>query len=641
MSNSQTARERKREARREAKRRKIPADYTESVPVKKHYLRRFFYAFSVFFIVFGLIGIVWFVYHQDPNAFGRAEKYYREGLEYQEQGELRKAVASYEKCLEISSSYPDARLQLVVIYAAQGNYEKAETLLDEGLILQPRYEEYYRQKIYLLTRQNRIAEALDYLENISATYIVVKLNAERPAALTSTPLPGTFASGVDVTLSVPENVTVYYTTDGTAPDKNSAIYSPGEQIRVERGSVHLRAVALDERGMVGPEYDVVYRVYNEKTEYAFRDPKMEKLIRLALGKPGGAVYYRELEAVTTLDAAAGTMTGITGSVNLLDDLVELSNLTHLVLDGETEISSFEPLKRLTQLRTLSVNKCGLTDEKLQEISSVIWLHNLSVKNNALTTLAPVASMLSLRSLNAAGNQIKTVPSLNRLSVLSDLNLSGNALTTLSWISGQSSLVRLDLSDNLLTDAAPLASCSALSDLNISSNLFSSVTPLASCLRLETLNISSTDVSTLSPLRTLSDLSNLSAANTKINSVEALSELSRLTTLDVSGTEVQDFTALAGSAVKNLSAASCGLSDLTTMVTMNSLEVLDISGNYLSEISAVALMYQLNVLNVSGNFITDFSPLLNCSKLRSVSCVGLKMSEAVQRQLEEKHVAIIQ
>jgi len=616
-------------------------DMSESVPVKKHYFRRFFYAFSLCFIIFGLIGVVWFVYTQDPNAFGSSGKYLEQGNEALAQSDLKTALEYFEKCLDADPKESAARLRAVEIYRAQGNYQKAEQLLVDGLTLQPRYEEYYRQMIYLYTEQNRVAEALEYMNSITTTYIVVKLNEERPSAISASPLPGIFSEGQNVTLNVPDNTTVYYTLDGSAPDRNSEIYTPGSPIRVEKGTVNLRAVALNDKGMPSVEFDAAYRIYNENTEYHFKDPKVEQLVRKTLGKASGTIYYKDLESVTSVDCAAGKALGVGGSISVLDDLLEMANLTSVNLDGEKNLTSLEPLRRLSQLRSLSMDGCGLTDSHLSQLSVIIWLTSLSVENNSITTLAPIVSMVSLNTLDASGNQIKTVPSLNRLSALKTLDLSGNALNAVAWISGQQTVSTLNLSNNLITDISDLASCSALNDLNVSSNLLTSVSSLATCKRLETLNLSGNKIASLEELETLTGLINLSVSDTQISSLKPLSAMTGLTTLNVTRTSVSDFSPLAGSALKNLYASSCGISDLTTMVMLGSLEVLDVSGNRISDIGAVALMYRLSVLNISNNYVSDFSPLLNCSDLVSVSCSGSRIPDTVLSKLRNNGVTVVQ
>ena len=57
--------------------------------------------------------------------------------------------------------------------------------------------------------------------------------------------------------------------DGSAPDRNTDIYTPGTSLRVEKGTVNLRAVAINDAGMPGEEFDESFRVYNENTEYQF------------------------------------------------------------------------------------------------------------------------------------------------------------------------------------------------------------------------------------------------------------------------------------------------------------------------------------------------------------------------------------
>ena len=626
---------------RNRRKKRTAPDMSESVPVKNHYFRRFFYAFSVCFIVFGLIGIVWFVYSQDPNAFGASEKYLARGEEALAQSDLTTALEYFEKCLEQDPKESKARLRAVEIYRAQGNYRMAEKLLNDGLSLQPRYEEYYRQMVYLLTEQNRVAEALAYLDGITATYIVVKLNEERPASLSASPQPGVFSQAVNVSLKVPENATVYYTTDGSAPDRNSRVYTPGTTIRVEKGTVNLRAVAINDAGMPSEEYDVSYRVYNEKTEYQFKDAKIERLVRLILNRSGGTVYYKDLESVTTIDCVAGALSGVTGSVTTLDDLLEMPNLSTLNLDGEKNIASLEPLRRLGQLRSLSLNGCGLTDAHASGLSMLQWLTSLSLADNQFTSLSFVESMVLLQSLNVSSNNIQKVPSLTRLSSLKNLDVSGNMINTVSWISGHQAVEMLNIGQNQISDISNLSSCVALKDLNVSYNPISSLAVLAACSRLETLDVSGTDITTLTDVQGLTRLRNLSVAYTKVTSLEPLQYIFSITSLNVSGTAVSDFRCLGGSSLKNLYASGCGLESLESMSSLG-LSILDVSNNSLTDIQPLIWLSELSILDISKNSgITDFIHLLNCSKLSSVNCKETFIPESVSSALIANRVSVIQ
>ena len=625
-------------ATRERRRKKGTLDMSESVPVKKHYFRRFFYAFSVCFIVFGIIGIVWFVYTQDPTAFGASEKYLQRGEEALAQSDLKTALEYFEKCLEEDPKESEARLHAVDIYRAQGNYRMAERLINDGLSLQPRYEEYYRQMVYLLIEQNRVAEALDYLDGISATYIVVKLNEDRPEDITADPMPGVFSQATDVVLKVPENATVYYTTDGSAPDRNSSVYTPGTPIRVEKGTMNLRAVAITEAGMPGEAFDVSYRVYNENTEYLFKDAKIEKLVRRILSRQEGTIYYKDLVSVTTIDSSSGN---IKGAIQVLDDLLEMPNLTTLRLDGETEITSLDPLRHLAQLRTLSMNNCGLTDAHLSAISKVLWLTSLSVANNEITSLSPIVTMVSLQTLNASKNRIETVPSLASLSVLKDLNLSENMIASLSWISGHQTVSVLNLSKNRITDISELSYCASLSDLNLASNQVTSLAALT-LRRLTALDISGNPITALDELQGLTGLTTLSVAHTKVETLAPLTKLPGIVSLNVSGTKATDFEKLAGSALKKLYASGCGITSAQSLRSFNYLEVLDLSSNSLSNIQDLIWLQELRTLDIGKNYgISDFTPLLNCSKLTSVSSSGNRIPDDVLSKLTSKGVSVKQ
>ncbi len=630
-------RRRRRQEKRLAKKEARKSAY---VRVKHHYVRNFYFAFAGFFIVFGLIGIFWFLYQQDPDIFGHAEAYYQTGLEQRQEGNLQKAETSFLRCLEITPTHTDARLNLTDLYMEQGRYSGAQTLLEEGISLQPRNEEYYRQMILLLTRQNRITEAMDYFSSISAVYIQVKLQDGRPSMISSAPDPGTYSEPVNVTLSVPEGTTVYYTTDGSDPNLNSTQYNEGDTIYVERGGVQIRAFAITEDGMIGDLFSVSYRVYNDNTSYVFADPKVERLVRMALGKTTGTIYYRDLELVTSLSTASAMAATLEGKITTLKDLNELPNLTELILDGEDAIDSLEPLKNLLQLRKLSLNGCGLNNEKAGSLSSLVWLNSLSLKNNSLSDLSFLTALTGLRTLDLANNQLMSLSSLSGLGSLQSLNLSGNALNSVAGIGNLANLTVLDMSDNMLTDVAALASCPLLTDLNLSSNLLTNIDSLAAIVRLQTLNLSGNDISSLVPLSGCSSLMNLNVSGTLVSDLSALVPMASLTTLDVSRTAVNDFTPLRGKSVRHLCAAGCFLVDVSTLTTLTSIETLDISDNYITDIGGLAMLYRLNILDLSRNLSTDLSPLLNCSALDMVNCTGMAVSDENVAKLQDNGVSVI-
>ena len=84
---------------------------------------------------------------------------------------------------------------------------------------------------------------------------------------------GLYTSPQKISVVAPEGCTVYYTTNGTAPDENAFIY--GEPIPMKEGVTNYRFVAISEEGVYS---DVVARSYqlNVETEW----PAEESISRL-------------------------------------------------------------------------------------------------------------------------------------------------------------------------------------------------------------------------------------------------------------------------------------------------------------------------------------------------------------------------
>jgi len=184
---------------------KKKSKYFKSEKIKKHYLRTFYYSFCISFIIFGLLAIGYFLYSNDKNIFGFSTKYYEEAIAYAEQGRLEDAEETLYACIEYDPNYADARLMLIDILIDENKYDKALELVEDSIALHDRNENYYIQYIKALTGQNRITEAMDFIEGISANYIVVKLSEKRPANFVSAPDSGTYDSEINVVFETSDN----------------------------------------------------------------------------------------------------------------------------------------------------------------------------------------------------------------------------------------------------------------------------------------------------------------------------------------------------------------------------------------------------------------------------------------------------
>ncbi len=117
-----------------------------------------------------------------------------------------------------------------------------------------------------------------------------------PAAPKAGLAPGTYDKKQRVRLRHEdmENVTIYYTIDGSRPDENSPLYTPGDAIELPSGLVTLRAIAVDQMGIKSNTMEVGYKIKAGKViaqynmEDTFEDFVLGKTLRDDFEKKFGA-----------------------------------------------------------------------------------------------------------------------------------------------------------------------------------------------------------------------------------------------------------------------------------------------------------------------------------------------------------------
>ena len=73
-------------------------------------------------------------------------------------------------------------------------------------------------------------------------------------------LEGRYNEEIDVTISIPEGETVYYTTDGTDPSESGEIYTEGTVIHVAEGKMTVKAIGFDEKGTPSEQITANYTI---------------------------------------------------------------------------------------------------------------------------------------------------------------------------------------------------------------------------------------------------------------------------------------------------------------------------------------------------------------------------------------------
>lgn len=596
--------------------KKIP-----SVRRKNKYIKTFFYSFGFAFIILGLLALVLFLNSQDSRIFDFSQRYYEEARQYILAEDYAKAEEKLRQCIERDNSNADAINLLIDLYEREGRDDEAISLLQDSInanAKNAKNDTLYRRLIQLYTKQNRLQEAIDVL-NSADSYVKSRIASYRPTSIIASPTAGVYDREVEVTFKLKDDAVIYYTIDGSTPNKESSVYGEDTKIVLPYGSVLVRAIAIDNNNMISDEYRAQFRIYNDNAPYEFIDEKMESIIRAILGRSSGEVYYRELSKITSIDSR---VSGADSSKNIksLADLEALSNLTSVYLNGEKEIEDFSSIANLSKLTSLTLVNCSVKGDFLNKIFSLSNLQSLTVTNSGITDLSQITSMTNLTVLNLSDNQIENITPIASLSKLQSLNLSGNKITSVSILSALSSLVDVDLSNNAsLSSVDGLAGISSLTTLKISNNPVTDLSALSSCI----------------------NLTNISADGTSLTSLSSLSGINALSSLDISDTVITDFSPLKNLAIKNLTDTKSGLSDISTLSGWRSLEVVDLSGNNIKDISPLGNLSKLTTVNVSNNSsASGFSSLLNCSNLTLLRAEGCSIDSGVLNELTSGKVTVV-
>ena len=99
-------------------------------------------------------------------------------------------------------------------------------------------------------------------DELQATYRIILPSPQMPRCSLA---PGTYQTKQKVRLkpgedNINEDITIYYTIDGSTPDADSPVYHDGEEIQLPAGNVTLQAVAVNRYGKVSNMLVVKYKI---------------------------------------------------------------------------------------------------------------------------------------------------------------------------------------------------------------------------------------------------------------------------------------------------------------------------------------------------------------------------------------------
>ncbi|MDR2908482.1 MAG: leucine-rich repeat domain-containing protein [Oscillospiraceae bacterium] len=234
----------------------------------------------------------------------------------------------------------------------------------------------------------------------------------------------------------------------------------------------------------------------DPTPIVWQDKALERMVRLALGKPDGDITEGDLKEVTTLK-----ILGTEHSTTLADGLNSINTLEGYTLEGthyteRGEIESLADLAHFKSLRRLTVGYNRVSSLKgLEELDG---LELLALYANEIEDLTPLAGLVNLRNLYLYGNAVGDLSPLRGLTGLRGLSVQHNAITDLSPLSGMTAMRELYLSGNEITDISPLSGMAELIFLNAQNNQIEDISALEDLANLTDINFQGNPVIDLSP-----------------------------------------------------------------------------------------------------------------------------------------------
>ena len=186
------------------------------------------------------------------------------GRTYVEQAYFTRALETLNVVIGREPDNVDALILMAQAHTELGNIEEAKRIYMQLIKDAPQHPSAYRNLIKIYQQEGYNAEALALMkqaqEATDANEFVVMLREYTPTTPTLSQNEGRYNNEIDVTISIPEGQTVYYTIDGTDPSESGLVYQKGTKIHVSEGKITIKAIGFTENGTPSEQVTANYTV---------------------------------------------------------------------------------------------------------------------------------------------------------------------------------------------------------------------------------------------------------------------------------------------------------------------------------------------------------------------------------------------
>lgn len=187
------------------------------------------------------------------------------GREYVEQAYFSRALEVLSVAVEREPDNVDALILMGQAYTELGETSKAKeiyiSLIED---IAPQHPSAYRSLIKIYQQEGYNAEALALMKQAEdateASEFVVMLKEYTPTAPSFSHTEGKYNTEIDVTITIPEGETVYYSIDGTDPSESGLVYQAGTKIHIPEGKMTVKAIGFTENGTPSEQIEADYTI---------------------------------------------------------------------------------------------------------------------------------------------------------------------------------------------------------------------------------------------------------------------------------------------------------------------------------------------------------------------------------------------
>ena len=210
--------------------------------------------------------------------------------------------------------------------------------------------------------------------------------------------------------------------------------------------------------------EIIENKQSEKIDYRIKhsdddtviqipDKNLKQRINETLGKnPYSDLIKGELESINKLELSEAGIKDLTG-------IEYCKNLIMLDLRNNEHIKNIEPLKNLTNLQILYLQRNNIVD--ISPLSNLINLKSLDISFNNIENISSISRLIKLEDLDISYNKVNDISSLKDLVKLKWFRFNSSNIEDISVVKNFINLELIALINNKVSDLSPLDSLEKL------------------------------------------------------------------------------------------------------------------------------------------------------------------------------------